>query len=323
LIGAIDRRLPEELKLNPGELSGRDWDEIRETILNRVEEIYERRRERFLSDNQSGSLIKQLRDIFSKGGDVISDARILHAMSAITQEQVTSFDQKTHRRIKIGKSRFSYLYYAAQLVDHLTAEEITEQVLDHLVEANQVNIKVWGADVWRQISHQVKYSDLPENVRNSLSGKINESLIENYKDLPINQYPKNDQGVMIYELGRSELTEAYRKLILRVISELWIDYLTKMESLRISIGLEAYAQRDPLVAYKTQASEMFQNLFQDMQSSVVHKMFTYRPRLTMTANEIQDSTKPPTVQIDSTKAEQKSNGDELVKKKKKRRRRRR
>ena len=64
---------------------------------------------------------------------------------------------------------------------------------------------------------------------------------------------------------------------MRVISELWIEYLTQMEALRISIGLEAYAQRDPLAQYKLRATEYFQQLFQDMRTSVVSRMFTFRP----------------------------------------------
>lgn len=260
--------------------------------------------------------------MFGNLGDSINDAAVLQAMSAITREQVTSFDQKTHRRIKVGMSRFSYLYYAAHLVDHLTAEEITGKVLDHLVEAYQLNIKVWGVDVWRQISHQVKFSEIPVVVQKALKGKVDPSSLDELKDLPLNQYPRVDQEAMIYELGRVELTEAYRKLILRVISELWIDYLTKMEALRISIGLEAYAQRDPLVAYKTKASEMFQNLFNDMQSSVVHKMFTFRPQPTATASGIQASSKQVAKPTDSTqKQQQKSNGKGTAKKKKRRRRR--
>ncbi len=57
-----------------------------------------------------------------------------------------------------------------------------------------------------------------------------------------------------------------------------MDYLTQMEALRISIGLEAYAQRDPLVQYKNRAYELFQNLLQDMRTGVVTRMFIYRPR---------------------------------------------
>ena len=60
------------------------------------------------------------------------------------------------------------------------------------------------------------------------------------------------------ELGRRCLTEVYRQLLLGVITELWVDYLTQMEALRVSIGLEAYGQRDPLVQYKSKAFELFQ-----------------------------------------------------------------
>ena len=45
-----------------------------------------------------------------------------------------------------------------------------------------------------------------------------------------------------------------------------MDYLTKVEALRVSIGLEAYAQRDPLVQYKGKASELFHQLLADVRS---------------------------------------------------------
>ena len=86
------------------------------------------------------------------------------------------------------------------------------------------------------------------------------------------------QNQIADELGRQAITQIYRQLLLRVISELWVEYLTQMEALRVSIGLEAYAQRDPLVQYKTQAFEMFQNLLRDMRMSLVTRMFTFRPR---------------------------------------------
>jgi preprotein translocase subunit SecA len=79
-------------------------------------------------------------------------------------------------------------------------------------------------------------------------------------------------------LGRQTLTEIYRQLLLGVITELWVDYLTQMEALRISIGLEAYAQRDPLVQYKSRAFGLFQDLLNNMRSGVVARMFTYQPR---------------------------------------------
>jgi preprotein translocase subunit SecA len=51
-----------------------------------------------------------------------------------------------------------------------------------------------------------------------------------------------------------------------------------MEALRVAIGLEAYAQRDPLVQYKSRGFEMFQQLMENMRVGVVSRMFTFQPR---------------------------------------------
>jgi preprotein translocase subunit SecA len=46
-----------------------------------------------------------------------------------------------------------------------------------------------------------------------------------------------------------------------------------MEALRTSIGLEAYAQRDPLVQYKSSAFDLFQALMTEVRSGVVSRLF--------------------------------------------------
>ncbi len=83
---------------------------------------------------------------------------------------------------------------------------------------------------------------------------------------------------MIRAIGSYVLNEVKRQLLLSAISELWVDYLTKVEALRISIGLEAYAQRDPLVEYKGRASELFQLLLEDVRGAVIGRVFAYQPR---------------------------------------------
>jgi preprotein translocase subunit SecA len=71
------------------------------------------------------------------------------------------------------------------------------------------------------------------------------------------------------------IEDGRRHLLLRVISDQWVDYLTNVEALRISIRLEAYAQKDPLVEYKGRATEMFQNLLAEIRMGVVSRLFTY------------------------------------------------
>jgi len=68
-----------------------------------------------------------------------------------------------------------------------------------------------------------------------------------------------------------------------------------VESLRVSIGLEAYAQRDPLVAYKSQASELFTNLLRDIRAGVIMRAFNYRPRQAVQTVEGDATQAPPQV----------------------------
>ena len=86
------------------------------------------------------------------------------------------------------------------------------------------------------------------------------------------------------------LNEVKRQLLLSAITELWVEYLTKVEGLRVSIGLEAYAQRDPLVQYKGQASQLFQQLLSDVRAAVIGRVFAYQPRrMEITPTEISEA----------------------------------
>jgi preprotein translocase subunit SecA len=61
--------------------------------------------------------------------------------------------------------------------------------------------------------------------------------------------------------------------MLRIIDTLWVEHLTVMEHMRQGIGLQATAQRDPLVAYKREGHNMFQNLLSAIQHDVAHTIY--------------------------------------------------
>ena len=64
--------------------------------------------------------------------------------------------------------------------------------------------------------------------------------------------------------------------MLRTIDGKWIEFLTTMEHFREGIGLQAYAQKDPLVEFKNEALTMFNDLIQGIQADVVANMFNVR-----------------------------------------------
>jgi preprotein translocase subunit SecA len=117
---------------------------------------------------------------------------------------------------------------------------------------------------------------------------------------------RRKQGFVI---GEQVMNEINRHLLLSVISELWVEYLTRVEALRVSIGLEAYAQRDPLVQYKSRASELFTVLLRDIRAGVITRAFTYRPRQVVQSVQDDASAAPlPMVEAVEQPVEQEKKG---------------
>ncbi|HEV2211589.1 MAG TPA: preprotein translocase subunit SecA [Verrucomicrobiae bacterium] len=69
------------------------------------------------------------------------------------------------------------------------------------------------------------------------------------------------------------LKEVERYTILSQIDKLWQEHLYEMDSLRYSIGLRGYGQRDPLIEYKAEAFTLFDSLMVNVKSEVCHHIF--------------------------------------------------
>ena len=75
------------------------------------------------------------------------------------------------------------------------------------------------------------------------------------------------------ELGPDLMRQAERVVVLRIIDSLWVRHLTSLDDLRQGIGLRAYGQRDPLVEYKVEAANMFDELLAAIQHDVARTIF--------------------------------------------------
>jgi preprotein translocase subunit SecA len=174
-------------------------------------------------------------------------------------------------------TRLTYIYYTAKLLENRSQEEIPNEVLEHLEQAQSAIRKAWGLSEFSRLANTCP-ADLDDRSRAGLERVLGQDKYLKYQHQPLQNLDREEIVQVIDELGRRSLTEVYRQLLLGVITELWVDYLTQMEALRVSIGLEAYAQRDPLVQYKSRASELFQELVGNMRLGVVSRMFIYQPR---------------------------------------------
>ena len=107
-------------------------------------------------------------------------------------------------------------------------------------------------------------SEIPEDaLRNGREG-----LAEHLNAAAADAYDRK-----VEEVGADLMPLVEKDVILRTIDWQWMEYLTQMEHFREGIGLRAYGQRDPLVEYKNEAFEMFTELRDRIQASIVAGIF--------------------------------------------------
>jgi len=79
------------------------------------------------------------------------------------------------------------------------------------------------------------------------------------------------------ETGEENMRLIERMVFLQIIDSRWKDHLYAMDNLREGIGLRAYGQRDPLVEYKREAFEMFNNMISAVEEESLEILFKLRP----------------------------------------------
>lgn len=278
MVGALERRLAESINLKPGQLNGKEWDEIADLLSGEAEGLLDRQFERLLGP--SGQVVRDLDTALEKYDEYISDPnQLLDLLGMMSTGTRMVFDRKTHRQAFQQTSRLRWVYLAAQLIDESNAQTVTADVLEHLEGAQEALRDVFGA-VDAQILQQTRVNlrQMDARLHPSLMDALGEDTFEQVADLPLEELDAGSREIVESVLGWWRQNEIYRSLVLSSISELWVDYLTKVEALRVSIGLEAYAQRDPLVQYKSQASEMFSELLAEIRAAVISRIFNMRPR---------------------------------------------
>ena len=78
------------------------------------------------------------------------------------------------------------------------------------------------------------------------------------------------------EIGTPLMRELERVIMLRVVDEYWIDHIDAMDDLKQGIRLRAYANTDPVIAYKQESLTMFEEMVSAIQTETVRRMFSVR-----------------------------------------------
>ncbi len=265
LLASLEYRLGEALGQKSDELARLDWDTAATRILDAAEKTLAKRRERLTG--AEGQIARELETLLERF-PARDETNVIRLLNSLARARRMGINLKTRKVEAIEYQRINYFHAAAQLLAERDAANLDLDVLEHLQSAAATLATGWG---------QAEYARLSQNATRISDFGPAATTLELAPEAPAS-LPEPQRAALTAELGRRRMTEIHRNALLGVITELWVDYLTRVESLRISIGLEAYGQRDPLVQYKSKASQMFQELLLEIRSGVIDRVFRYLPR---------------------------------------------
>jgi preprotein translocase subunit SecA len=300
LLGAVERRIEESSGLRMANLVQQGWDAAAENIYQATEALLNKRFERYLGEQ--GQIAHDIDPILQRNKESAPDDRaLLSLLRMMGAGARLSFDRRTHRQAWRRYDRLNYAFMAAKLLESVSPQRLTEDVLEHLEEAREVLESAWGnLEFSRLASSNATLSQFEETLQTRFIERLTPEHLEEIRELPLAELAPEDAAEVRLILGRRMQNEIYRSLLLTAISEQWVEYLTKVEGLRVSIGMEAYAQRDPLVQYKGKATELFRELLADIRSAVIGRMYTMQPRRGSEAMADRGETPPADVEATSS-----------------------
>lgn len=111
-----------------------------------------------------------------------------------------------------------------------------------------------------------------------------QKVIEELKQKAFDNYAKKAE-----EIGEEQLAELERVVMLKVVDQKWMDHIDAMDELKDGIGLRAYGQKDPVVQYRIEGFDMFDQMVNDIKTDVV--------KILLNINRAQNLERKQTVKI--------------------------
>ena len=231
----------------------------------------------------SSDRIMSMMDSLGLDEDTPIDAKILSNAVENAQKNVES------RNFRVRKSVLEYddvmntqrevIYAQRQKV--LDGEDLRENMLNNLralVESGVTTALAQtgghvDADSGRAILAQFQGLYFPRGAWEIPENATAEQVTEQIYDLALKTYEAKEAAYT-----PKIMRELERVVMLRVVDEYWMDNIDAMDDLKQGIGLRAYGQHDPVVAYKEEGYEMFQAMIQAIREETVRRMFLVQLR---------------------------------------------
>ncbi len=147
---------------------------------------------------------------------------------------------------------------------------IEDSIRGHLGENKHLTAESWqlASEPYRGLFFRTNAFQFTDE---ELAAKSVDDLIQEVNDSALALYNAKQEN-----LGDELMHELERVMMLRVVDEYWMDHIDAMEELKKGIQLRAYAQTNPVDAYKKEGFEMFEGMIEAIQQETIRRILVAR-----------------------------------------------
>ena len=142
------------------------------------------------------------------------------------------------------------------------AEKISARLADSRIPAEDWDLKSINEAVFDQFNLRLTFDD------DTLDGLTGEGLAKMIFDTVLEKYEQKENAI-----GEEDLRQMERFFMLQTVDNLWKDHLLAMDHLKEGIGLRGYAQQNPLIVYKKEGFDMFNDMISRVKEDTLKIMF--------------------------------------------------
>ena len=233
----------------------------------------------------SSDRIMNMMDSLGLDEDTPIDAKILSGAVENAQKNVESRNFKARKNVleydDVMNTQREVIYAQRQKV--LDGEDLRENILTMLRSLVDTNVATAlsenggsvNEEALKELAMQMEgiyfIRGTLESRKTQLLAMDQQTLADTIYDIALATYQAKETAY-----GDKLMRELERVVMLRVVDEYWMDNIDAMDDLKQGIGLRAYGQHDPVVAYKEEGYQMFESMIQSIKDETVRRMFLVR-----------------------------------------------
>ncbi|MBO4366090.1 MAG: preprotein translocase subunit SecA [Clostridia bacterium] len=225
------------------------------------------------------------------------DAKILSGSIESAQKRIEGMNFERRKNViayddVMNKQRELIYSQRRQVLEGENISDTIRNMIDRYVE-EKVNLATQAdvPDDWNLQALKTEFSALAglttelDFDQNSLSAVNPEQICSTIQKLAEARY-RSQEELFTPEIFR----EVERTVLLTNVDRNWMEYIDEADDLKGSVGLNAYAQRDPVVAFKLESSEMFENMVSAIREGTVRMILTAVPRAKIERKQVASAT---------------------------------